>query len=203
MPQVITAMESQLPTPAVITTQSGMGGQTSTDSGSGQGPSTGSQTLLEPTATTADVQGGITQGTDGASNTTRPARVVAAIREHLGKTDQTGNVSKASLDVRIGEERLTVMVTVRDGQVEVQVKGLTEAELSQLRQDLEPELERQSLDLGDLSQFEQAPEHQETTPEQFAEPAPRVTVRGAGNSASSLLARTNVQTQEPGLHLKA
>jgi hypothetical protein len=198
------APTGQAPAPVVMGAVAQQGGQSQGQSQSGDGAPQGQG--FEVVAAAADVQGGAKAAS--AAPVSRAGAATQAIRESLQLRAQEGGGHQARLEVQVGEDRLIIQVRVRDGQVDVDVRGMDTAELARLRQELEPELSRQRLALGDLRQDdttgasaqEQGHGHQgERQEAHHTEGIAASTVPPRQQSGGQVTARA----QEPGLHLEA
>lgn len=128
--------------------QSGFAGSGNGESGTN---AQSGQRGLEFSATPADVQGGAGSSSSATPLSARVREAAAAIREkvQIQKPDAEGNAS-AKLEVKVGDERLLIEVRMKNGRVDVDVKGMDPSELARLREELGPEMERQKLSLGDF-----------------------------------------------------
>ncbi|MBH23296.1 MAG: hypothetical protein CMH57_02310 [Myxococcales bacterium] len=97
-------------------------------------------------------------GADGASPASpeRARSIAHATREIIPElTKMEAGASEARIELRVGDETVVVNVRVKDGAVDVDISGVSRAELARIREELASRLPGTGLDMGDLRQGEE------------------------------------------------
>ncbi len=104
---------------------------------------------FEAFAETVDDMGDVGNTVAGHKRSTSVRMASETVREAVRmQQNKASGTSSAKIELKIGQETVTIHVRTRGDRVEVEVQGLSPAEMVQFRQELGPQLARQELALG-------------------------------------------------------
>ncbi|MEO1267027.1 MAG: hypothetical protein AAFX99_02950 [Myxococcota bacterium] len=110
---------------------------------------------FETASLTADVMvASAPEATSSTPVSLRARALATAVREVMPQLTrmETATVSEARVELRVGDETVVVQVRIKDGTVDVDISGVTRAELDRIRDELQSHLPRAGLHMGDLRQ---------------------------------------------------